>query len=155
MRSPTLWLLYRSVILTFAVALYLLQASPVLAQAAAGHDTRRQPYKIKLVGIVNSPQPDEQSLGVVTLGFSIYRQTLSFEVTALEAPNYPHLSTKTILRQAKGRSVNFHLLGPRELLSKIAQSQPGTPLRMVGMFTPRTQDLQLMSVDEIGFTGKY
>ncbi len=162
MFSTTLWLLCRSAVFAFAIGACLLQASPVLAQgigAGSGtnreHDTRRQPYPIQLSGFLDASQPDEQSLAVVTIGFSIYRETRQFEIVTLEAPDYPQFSPQTVLQQTKRHKVNFRLVGPKELLSKIAQSPPDTPLKIVGMFTPRKRDLQLISVEELGYEGKY
>jgi hypothetical protein len=47
-------------------------------------------------------------------------------------------------------SVDFNLVGPRELLSKIGQAEPGTPLALLGFFTPYNRTLRLESVQIIG-----
>ncbi len=151
--------------LLWATGICLLGSAPVWAQAASGvgsgtnpeHDTRREPYQIKLSGFIfmDPPPANDQSLGVVTLGFSIYRGTRLFEVVSLNSPDYPQLSPKTILRQAGRGKMHLRLTGPKGLLSRVAQSQPGTPLKIVGVFYPRKRDLRLIRVEEMGFEGRY
>jgi len=90
-------------------------------------ENRREPYKIKMSGFLNS-LPDEQSLGLVTFGIKTFGETYKFDISALEAPDYPQLSPTAILRQVGKSEVNFNLIGSKDLLSKIGQAEPGTPL---------------------------
>jgi hypothetical protein len=46
--------------------------------------------------------------------------------------------------------VDFDLIGSKDLLSKIGQAEPGTPLAIVGYFTPRNRSLRLESISVIG-----
>ena len=55
-----------------------------------------------------------------------------------------------ILQQVGKYAVDFDLVGPRNLLSKVGQAEPGTPLMIVGFFTQRNRKLQLESVDVVG-----
>ena len=150
-----LWL--RSAItLLLAAGVYLSSASCVAAQtfgAGAGEnpdsESRREPFKIKMSGFLNS-QPDEQSLGLVTLGIKSYGETYKFAVSTLAAPNYSQLSPKAILRQVGKYDVDFNVIGAKDLLSKIGQAEPGTPFTIVGFFTPRDRSLRLESVLVIG-----
>jgi len=48
------------------------------------------------------------------------------------------------------RPCDFDVVGPSVLLAKVAQAQPGTPLRIVGMYVQYNQRLQLVSVDVVG-----
>jgi len=151
-----LWL--RSAITLFlAAGVYLSSASCVAAQATFGagagenpdSESRREPFKIKMSGFLNS-QPDEQSLGLVTLGIKSYGATYKFDISTLEAPDYSQLSPKAIFRQVGKYDVDFNLIGPKDLLSKIGQAEPGTPFAIVGFFTPRDRSLRLESVSVMG-----
>jgi hypothetical protein len=142
--------------LLLAAGVYLSSASYVAAQtfgAGAGEnpdsESRREPFKIKMSGFLNS-QPDEQSLGLVTLGIKSYGETYKFAVSTLAAPDYSQLSPKVILRQVGKYDVDFNVIGAKDLLSKIGQAEPGTPFTIVGFFTPRDRSLRLESVSVIG-----
>jgi hypothetical protein len=100
-------------------------------------------------GFLNT-KPEEGSLGLVTLGINTFSETYKFDVGNVEAPDYPQLSASTILRQVGRYSVDFNLVGPRELLSKIGQAEPGTPLSLSGFFTPYNRTFRLESVQIIG-----
>ncbi len=150
-----LWL-RRAITLLLATGVYLSSASYVAAQtfgAGAGEnpdsESRREPFKIKMSGFLNS-QPDEQSLGLVTLGIKSYGETYKFAVSTLAAPDYSQLSPKAILRQVGKYDVDFNVIGAKDLLSKIGQAEPGTPFTIVGFFTPRDRSLRLESVLVIG-----
>ena len=145
-----------AIILLLAASVYLSSASCVAAQtfgAGAGEnpdsESRREPFKIKMSGFLNS-QPDEQSLGLVTLGIKSYGETYKFAVSTLAAPDYSQLSPKAILRQVGKYDVDFNVIGAKDLLSKIGQAEPGTPFTIVGFFTPRDRSLRLESVLVIG-----
>jgi hypothetical protein len=142
--------------LLLTTGISLTSISSVAAQtfgAGAGEnpdsENRREPFKIKMNGFLNS-LPDEQSLGLVTFGIRSYGETYKFDISALEAPDYPQLSPRSILRQVGKNDVDFDLIGPKDLLSKIGQAEPGTPLAIVGYFTPRNRSLRLESISVIG-----
>ena len=145
-----------SLILLLAVGISLTSISAVAAQtfgAGSGEnpdsENRREPFKIKMSGFLNS-LPDEQSLGLVTFGIRSYGETYKFDISSLEAPDYPQLSSRAILRQVGKNGVDFDLIGSKDLLSKIGQAEPGTPLAIVGYFTPRNRSLRLESISVIG-----
>lgn len=124
--------------------------SPCLAAVESPESEFRQdPLKIKLSGFINT-RPEDESTPVVTLGISTYRETYQFEVVNVEAPDYPRLSSSVILQQVGRHSIDFDLFGPRELLSKIGQAEPGTPFAITGLYSPRNRSLRLESVDVIG-----
>ena len=137
----------------------LSSTSSALAQQGSGpgvgagsnpeSEDRKEPYKIKMSGFLNT-KPEDGSIGQVTLGINTFRETYQFDVGSLEAPDYPQLSANTIFRQARKRAVDFNLIGPKDLLSKIGQAEPGTPLAIVGFFYPYNGNLQLESVHIIG-----
>lgn len=112
-------------------------------------EDRKEPYRLKMSGFINT-RPEEGSLALVTLGISTFSETYKFDVGNVEAPDYPQLSSSAILRQVGRYSVDFNLVGPRPLLSKIGQAEPGTPLALSGFFTPYNRTFRLESVQIIG-----
>lgn len=152
------FLFFRCVVLCGIVALPLASSSPANAQGAglgvgAGSNPestdRKEPYRLKMNGFLNT-KPEEGSLGLITLGISTFSETYKFDLGNVEAPDYPRLSSNMILQQVGKHSVDFNLVGPRDLLSKIGQAEPGTPLALEGFFTPYNRTLRLESVQIIG-----
>ena len=70
---------------------------------------------------------------------------------SLFAGRAPEISGPGQILQKVGKwTCDFRLIGVAALLSKVAQSQPGTPLKIVGMYQQRDQRLQLVSVNIVG-----
>ncbi len=92
----------------------------------------------------------QKRIAIVTLCITKFHATYEFEISQLEAPGYPQLSTGQILQKVGKRQCDFDVVGPSALLSKVAQAQPGTPLTIVGMYVQYAQRLQLVSVDVAG-----
>jgi hypothetical protein len=67
-----------------------------------------------------------------------------------EAVDDKQIGEGAILQQVGKFAVDFDLIGSRDLLSKVGQADPGTPLTIVGFFTQRNRKLQLESVDVVG-----
>jgi len=158
-----------ALLFSVVAGLSLLLTRIVLAQFIPGtgenpsSDNSRTPFEIRMSGVLNPSAhadsfeggmmdmtPDAENSAVVTLGISQYNETYRFEIGNVEAPGNPQLSTRQILQKAGKKQVDFSLLGPSALLSKVAQSPPGTPLTLVGMYEQRNQRLQLLSVEVIG-----
>ena len=146
-----------SFLLVFTLWVNVLLPSTVPAQGipfAVGGDnveseTSMTPFKVKFRGILNATARGK-SLGVVTLGISTYREKYDFDVMTAEAIDNPRISGSTIVRQYKDRKKELNLAGPKELLSKIGQAEPGTPLSLVGFLRQRDKTLQLTSVETLG-----
>ena len=117
---------------------------------SATSDVSRTPFRIKLSGFLNT-QPEEGSR-VLKLGISTFSETYQFELVKAEAVDDQQVGEGAILQQVGKYTVDFDLIGPRPLLSKVGQAEPGTPLAIVGYFTQRNRKLQLESVDVIGLT---
>jgi hypothetical protein len=107
------------------------------------------PFKVKLRGILNATARGK-SLGMVTLGVATYRAKYDFDVVTAEAVDDPRASGSMILRQYKDQKRDLNLAGPKELLSKIGQAEPGTPLMIVGFLRQRDKTLQLTAVEVLG-----
>jgi hypothetical protein len=143
-----------------AVCLALILASSVTAQGIPGipfgvggenveSETSMTPFKVKLRGFLKAT-PKEKSLGVYTLGLSGHRDLYPFEVMTAEAVDNPRISSTAILQPNRKRTIDFQLTGPKELLSKIGQAEPGTPLAIVGFLRQRNRDFQLITVETLG-----
>jgi hypothetical protein len=151
------WLVPGFVAVVFALDASALRAPSLLAQVmpfALGGDNPESensltPFKVKLRGFLNSAAPSKNSLGEVILQISSYKELYKFDVATAEAVDNPRISSTAILQKAKKRQVGFNLTGPKELLSKIGQAEPGTPLAIVGFLQQRN----LMFPRTNGFCG--
>ena len=131
---------------------------PVKAQGGIGvggdrpsAKTRRFPFKVEITGFLNTdPAPD--ALAVLRLGLTGYRGEFQLEVTQVAAPNSPGLTPRQILLHRVGkRRADLDVTGPRSMLDKIAQSQPGTPLELTGWYAQRDGEFRLDEVRIVGF----
>ena len=118
-------------------------------------ENARTPFQVRFKGFINS-RPDSDSLAVVSLGIAKYSKTYQFEVVDVKAINLPKyiVTPRNILQQAGKYDVDYNVVGKSELLSKIAQAQPGTPLQIEGMFQQRRRKLMLLSVEQVDIVRK-
>ena len=86
----------------------------------------------------------------IALGINSFGETYQFELIKAEAVDDKQIGEMAILQQVGKYAVDFDLVGPRNLLSKVGQAEPGTPLTIVGFFTQRNRKLQVESVDVVG-----
>lgn len=112
-------------------------------------ESSRTPVKVKLSGFINTKPEDENS--VIQFSIGIYRETYQFEITNVEAPDRERITARAIIDPTEHRQVAFDLTGPKNLLSKIAQAQPGTPLAITGFLQQRERKIQVTEVEVIGF----
>lgn len=148
------------VVLLFGVIISLSTMASAIAQTPLipfgmggdnpASDNARTPFQVRFKGFINS-RPDPKSLALVSLGIAQYSETYQFEVIEVKAVNHPEhiVNSRQILQQAGKYNVDYNVIGPSHLLSKIAQAQPGTPLQIVGMFQQRRRKLTLLSVDQV------
>lgn len=155
-RWSALWPFVTAVAFSIAIALSAVPTAIVHGQPGWGigssnpwDDNSRTPFEINMSGFLNT-KPEEGNIEVVTLGISSFSGQYQYEIMEIAAPNYPQMSTKMILQKVGQRGIDFNLIGPKDLLSKVAQSPPGTPLKIVGMFQQNRQRLQLTEVKVIG-----
>ena len=119
-------------------------------------ENSKTPFRIRLSGIINTQpeeqtlQAGEQSLGVVILRAGAYNETYQFEVVKAEAIDNPRVSAGMILQQVHKYGVDFELTGPKDLLSKVGQAEPGTPITLIGLFRQYNRTLILQNVETIG-----
>ena len=136
------------------VLLCVCSFSSVFAQVPPGgmdgaaSDASRTPFRIKLSGFLNT-NPEEGSK-VLKLGIHDFQETYQFELIKAESLDDKQIGEIAILQQVGKYAVDFDLIGPRALLSKVGQAEPGTPLTLVGFFTQRNRKLQLESVEVVG-----
>ena len=113
-------------------------------------ENARTPFQVRFKGFINS-RPDSDSLALVSLGIARFSETYQFEVIEVKAMTLPEhiVNSRQILQQAGKYDVDYNVIGPNDLLSKIAQAQPGTPLQIEAMFQQRRRKLTLLSVEQI------
>jgi hypothetical protein len=107
------------------------------------------PFKIMLRGAINAPARDD-SLGYVRLSIAEYKETYDFDVMTAQALDDARITAWAILQQYKNGKTNLILDGPKELLSKIGQAEPRTPLILTGFLQQRRKTLRLTKVEVIG-----
>lgn len=147
------WLL----ILTFLVWGIVLVPTVVWAQIpsfSVGGDNPEaesslMPLKVMLRGAINAPARDD-SLGYVRLSIVEYNATYDFDVLTAQAVDDARITAWAILQQYKNGKNNLILDGPKELLSKIGQAEPRTPLLLTGFLQQRRKTLRLIKVEIIG-----
>ena len=123
--------------------------SPGVGFSRPEAESSRTPFKIKMSGFINTKPEDENS--VIKFSIGIYRETYQFEITNLEAVGRERITPRAIIDPTEHREVAFDVTGPKDLLSKIAQAQPGTPLAITGFLQQRAHKIQVTEVDVIGF----
>jgi hypothetical protein len=125
-----------------------------VGRPSASAGTSRFPIEVKLSGFLHQKPYEQETLAQLTLGITAYHETYPFEVVSLEAVHQPRLTPQKILLMIQKWQVNFDLVGPKEVLSQVAQSLPGTPLTITGFLTPRNRKFQLISVDLFRLDGR-
>ena len=150
----SVWHLRTTLVALSTLAMTVLWGFPIFAQPGVGFsrpevDTSRTPLKVKLSGFINTQPQDENP--VIKFSIGIYRETYQFEITNVEAIDQERITSRAILDPTEHREVAFDLTGPKNLLSKIAQSQPGTPLAITGFLQQRERKIQVTEVEVIGF----
>ena len=112
----------------------------------ASDENSRYPIEIELRGFLNTdPGPD--SLGVVSLGVTSYSGIYKFDIRRARVVHEIRIPISAILRRVGKYEIDFNVSGRRELLSKIGQSPPGTPLIITGMFQQRRRRLTLLTIE--------
>lgn len=109
----------------------------------------RFPFRVKLGGTLNPTTPKEGSIKVTTLVINGYRETYQFEIMSAEAVDDKQIPRAAIIPQIISMSWDFRLVGQKELVSKIGQSLPNTPVTIIGYLQQRRRDLILESVETI------
>ena len=122
-------------------------------KSGTGDENSRWPVQVKLEGFLHflpaaSQRPE---LDMVTLRISRYGETLPFALVAIEAVDMPRVTPRRLLKIVQKWQVNFDIVGPKDLLSEVAQAMPGTPLTIIGYLVPRKRTFQLTSVEGFGF----
>lgn len=156
-------------VLVSAVMLFALSSLPSAVQGQYGGsppaatgigvgsvgDGSRFPFRVKLSGTLNPTTPKEGSIKVTTLAISGYRETYQFEIMSAEAVDDKQIPRAAIVPQIVSSSFDFRLVGQKELLSKIGQSLPNTPVTIIGYFQQRRRDLTLESVETISASSSF
>ena len=145
--------LSRLIFLTWGVVFVPNVASAQISFGVGGDNVEAEsslvPFKIMLRGAINAPARDD-SVGYLRLAIPEYKETYDFDVTTAQAVDDARITAWAILQQYKNGKTNLLLDGPKELLSKIGQAEPKTPLMITGFLQQRRRTLRLTKVEIIG-----
>src|SRR5262245_3421242 len=119
----------------------------------ADSETSRAPFRLVLHGVLNPTTPNPERMALVPLTVGTYREVYQFEVRTADIPDYTQASPRQVLRNLTKYVVQMHLAGTKELLSKVGQAYPGTPITVEGLFTPRSRQFVILSVDVFSLDG--
>ena len=153
--------LCRAIVLMVISETCALLPSAVLAQVPVvpfgvgpdGGENSRAPFRLILRGVLNPTTPNPERMALVPLTVGTYREVYQFEVRAAAIPDYPQESPRQVLKNLTKYVVQMHLAGTKELLSKVGQAYPGTPITVEGLFTPRSRQFVILSVDVFSLDG--
>src|SRR5262249_49695957 len=166
MRGTTLTGLCRVVVLTMAFGVCVWPASPARARGvgddggpppgaeSAEAEKSLTPFPFKLGGVLNPTFPQATSLATLTLTTGAYRQIYRFEVRTVEAPENPQLNAEQVLKDLDKYLIQLHLVGEKDLLTKIGQALPDTPLTINGLLTRGDRQLRILRVDGVSQEGR-
>jgi hypothetical protein len=166
MLRTTLTGLCRAVVLTMAFGLCVWPASAAPAHGVGGDggfspgaedadwEKSLTPFPFKLRGVLNPMFPDAARLAMLTLTTGAYREIYRFEVRAVETPENPQMDTHQVLKSLDKYLVQLHLVGEKDLLTKIGQSLPDTSMTITGLLTPGDRQLRILSVDGVSREGR-
>ena len=146
------WLLILAVLVGEAVTVPAVAWSQVSFGVGGDNveaESSLMPFKIMLRGAINAPARDD-SLGYLRLSIAQYHETYDFDVMTAQAVDDARITAWAILQQYKNGKANLNLEGPKELLSKIGQAEPRTPLIITGFLQQRRKTLRLTKVEIIG-----
>jgi hypothetical protein len=150
MRNRWLWIM---TFLTWGVVMSPPVAWSQISFGVGGDNVEAEssliPFKIILRGAINAPARDD-SLGYLRLSIADYHTTYDFDVMTAQAVDDARITAWAILQQYKNGKTNLLLDGPKELLSKIGQAEPRTPLMITGFLQQRRKTLRLTKVEILG-----
>jgi hypothetical protein len=125
------------------------------AGESADSENSRVPFKLILEGVLNPTLESEHNLATLQMTVRGFREYYQFAVRRAEVPEFPQTSPKEVLASLEKYKVQLKALGDKELLSRIGQALPGTPMRVVGFFTRRYRELQVVDVEVFGTDGLF
>lgn len=125
------------------------------AGESAASENARVPIKLVLEGVLNPTLENDKNLAVLTMTVRGFREYYQFAVRRAVVPELPHTSPTEILNSLEKYKVQMKILGNKELMSKIGQSLPGTPMKVVGFFTRRYREFTVVDVEVFGKDGLF
>ena len=109
----------------------------------------RFPIRVKLSGTLNPTSPKENNIKVAILSISGFRETYQFEIMQAESVDDKQIPRAAIIPSIVTTDYDYRIIGTRELLSKIGQSIPNTPITIVGFLRQRKSELIVESIETI------
>jgi hypothetical protein len=166
MRRTMATVVCRAVVLTLACGVCVWPVSPARAHGVGGGggsppgaesaeaEKSLTPFPFKLGGVLNPTFPQATSLAMLTLTTGAYRQIYRFEVRTVEAPENPQLNAEQVLKSLDQYLIQLHMVGEKDLLTKIGQALPDTPMTITGLLTRGDRQLRLLGVDGVSQDGR-
>jgi len=115
--------------------------------SSTGSATSRTPFKVRLTGFLQTKTKKQAMPGLVTFDISSLDKSYLFALAALEAVDQPRISPRKVLWTIRRYENNFDVVGPTQLLSRIANAGPGTYITLTGFLTLRNRRLQILAVE--------
>ncbi|MBM4254482.1 MAG: hypothetical protein FJ147_01140 [Deltaproteobacteria bacterium] len=112
------------------------------------------PIRIKLRGTLNPTTLQKDSTKVATLAINGYHETYQFEITQAESVDDKQIPRRAIIPRITFNSYDYRIFGNRDLLSKIGQAVPNTPLTIIGFLRQRKSELIIESIETIHADGR-
>lgn len=112
-------------------------------------DGSRFPIRVKLSGTLNPTTPRADSIKLAVLSISGYYETYQLEIMQAEPVDDKQIPRLAIIPSIVGTNYDYQVLGTKDLLSKIGQSLPNTPITLVAFLRQRKSELILESVDTV------
>ena len=125
------------------------------AGESADSENSNFPFKLIMEGVLNPMLENERNLAILTMTVRGFREHYQFAVRRAALPELPQSSPKTVLDSLDKYKVQMKILGNKELMDKIGQSLPGTPMKVTGFFTRKYRELTVVDVEVFGKDGLF
>ena len=125
------------------------------AGESASSENSRFPFKLILEGVLNPTLENERNLAVLTMTVRGFREYYQFAVRRAAVPELPQSSPREVLNSLNKYKVQMKVLGNKEIMDKIGQALPGTPMKVTGFFTRRYRELTVVDVEVFGKDGLF
>ena len=154
MKNVTLTLVMILTILPVRTAAYAQAPGTSLGGGFGGSaDGSRFPFRVKLSGTLNPTTLNEHRIKVAKLSINGFREMYQFEIIQAEAVDDKQVLRTAIVPSVTVRGYDFLVVGTKDLLSKIGQSLPNTPVTLTGYLRQNRNELILETVETIRLDG--
>jgi len=125
------------------------------AGEGSSSENSRYPFKLILEGVLNPTLDNQRNLAVLTMTVRGFREYYQFAVRRAALPELPQASPQEVLNSLDKYKVQMKILGNKQLMDKIGQSLPGTPVKVTGFFSRKYRELTVVDVELFGQDGLF